>query len=234
MSHLDFHRLVERLVPQNDAETPIHHRTAIVVSVNSDGTLDIDLGGVTVTAPILDGAYAEPGDVVQVGAWAGDLLVLGRVASALSSAVSVLPTPWTPVLTATSTDPNLGADGVAEGFYMVTNGWCVGWGRFFFDGTGVNAGGGGYRSTLPVPRHPLNFATTALGNSPIQGRAVAIDSSAQGNNVVDITVQNSGSTVWCFMLRAGGQLGSGAPFAWATGDRLAWEFSYFIDPTWTP
>lgn len=80
---MDLTRLQQRLQPKPDGESAVRHRTGIVDTVNPDGTVDLDLGGIVVPdVSVLDGAFLAIGDVVQVVAWAGDLLVLGREASA--------------------------------------------------------------------------------------------------------------------------------------------------------
>lgn len=72
--------ILQKLVPQKDGEPYVVHRTALVDAVNSDGTVDVELSGVVVpNVPVLERALVLAGDVVQVLAWQGALLVLGRV-----------------------------------------------------------------------------------------------------------------------------------------------------------
>lgn len=76
---MDLHRIYEGINPDTDGESPVRHRTGIVSAVNADGTIDLDLGGTVVPGvSVLDGVSVVAGDVVQVAAWAGDLLILGR------------------------------------------------------------------------------------------------------------------------------------------------------------
>src|SRR5690606_9122703 len=71
-------RLLDKLVPQKDGEPYTVHRTAVVNAVNSDGTVDLTLSGVTVPrVPVLGGAGVWVGGTVSVSAWQGALLVLG-------------------------------------------------------------------------------------------------------------------------------------------------------------
>jgi len=75
MTSPDYQRIVERLIPKPDGESPVRHRTGEVVAVNGDGTVDLDLSGVTVPDVATIGSTAV-GQIVQVLVWAGDLLVL--------------------------------------------------------------------------------------------------------------------------------------------------------------
>lgn len=78
---MDITRIINDLLPAPDGESPLRHRTGTITVVNSDGTVDLDLGGQTVEdVQVLVGSQVAVGDVVQVAAWSGDLLVLGRVA----------------------------------------------------------------------------------------------------------------------------------------------------------
>lgn len=69
---------VERLFPTPDGEGPMVHRTAVVTSVNSDGTLGVTLSGTPMTVNALAGSSAKVGDTVHLAVWAGDLISLGR------------------------------------------------------------------------------------------------------------------------------------------------------------
>jgi hypothetical protein len=78
-------RLFDKMNPKPDGESPIVHRSGVVDAVNADGTVDLELSGVVVEdVAVLSGAVVAVDDVVQVAAWAGDLLVLGK--SRLSNA----------------------------------------------------------------------------------------------------------------------------------------------------
>lgn len=75
-------KLRKKLVPTPDGQDELKLRTAIVTAVNSDGTLDITLAGVTVAGvPRLMEASVAVGTVVQVLAYRGSLLVIGRSAT---------------------------------------------------------------------------------------------------------------------------------------------------------
>lgn len=74
--------VVDRLFPDPDGESPMLHRSAVVTAVNSDGTLTVDLSGVSVTVNALAGSGASVGDTVHLAAWAGDLISLGAAREA--------------------------------------------------------------------------------------------------------------------------------------------------------
>jgi hypothetical protein len=75
----DYTKLLQKLVPAPDGEPVLTLRVATVDSVNTDGTVDLELGsGVIVpNVPCLDTVSAAAGLVVQVLSARGSLLVIG-------------------------------------------------------------------------------------------------------------------------------------------------------------
>jgi hypothetical protein len=73
---MDLYRLNRDLTERVEGDPVTRHRTGIVDAVNADGTVDLDLGG-TVVPDVSTLQRVSVGDVVQVLAWEGDLLVLG-------------------------------------------------------------------------------------------------------------------------------------------------------------
>lgn len=66
--------------------------------------------------------------------------------------------PWTPTLTATTTNPNLGSTGTAVGRYIILpTGFCVARFEITFGGTGISAGSGPWWLSYPVA--PANHAS---------------------------------------------------------------------------
>ncbi len=59
-------------------------------------------------------------------------------------------TPYTPVLTATTTNPTLGSGGTITGRYMQIGKTVMGWATITFGSSGTNAGSGLYRVTVPA------------------------------------------------------------------------------------
>lgn len=102
MTATDYTRLLEKIVPTQDGEDPVRLRTAVVAVINSDGTIDITLNGVTVTnVPVVGSNLGfVVGRSVQVLVHRGALLVLGQTAgSAATASPSAFATLGTPTLT---------------------------------------------------------------------------------------------------------------------------------------
>lgn len=86
---IDYTRLREKLIPEKDGEEPVVLRTATVSAVNSDGTLDVVLSGVTLTSvPRLASVTAGVGDTVQMLVTLGTKLVIGFTARTAPARVS--------------------------------------------------------------------------------------------------------------------------------------------------
>lgn len=100
----DYTRLLSKLIPQADGEDVLRLRSGVVMAVNSDGTADVAISGVTLEdVPVLGSNLAlVVGQTAQVLTYRGALLVLGQVGGAASSAVtrpSAFATFGTPSLT---------------------------------------------------------------------------------------------------------------------------------------
>lgn len=75
---IDYTKLIEKIVPEQDGPSPVHLRKATVIAVGSD-TADITLSGVTVEdVDVLGGAQLEVGSLVQVLTGRGVMLILGK------------------------------------------------------------------------------------------------------------------------------------------------------------
>lgn len=112
---MNYTKLLKKLSPERDGEPPAHLRTGVIDTVNSDGTVDVVMSGVTLTSvPKLESAIVSAGDNVQMISFRGSLLVLGRVSSDNPSrvvgSVSITPTANTPS-SQTMTYPSLGGSG---------------------------------------------------------------------------------------------------------------------------
>jgi len=75
----DYTRLVRRLTPKADGDPVVRWRVATVETVETDGTVTVNLGDSVVSAYVLESAVVALGDIVHVAIWEGDLVVLGRV-----------------------------------------------------------------------------------------------------------------------------------------------------------
>lgn len=152
------------------------------------------------------------------GAWAYDL----------SRSVS-----YNPELTATTTSPNLGADGTAVGAYHRAGHLITGWARFQFSGTGVSAGSGVYLVSLPLAADTslLTNATTVT-TGDIVGHGYVRDSGTSANNQkVLAQLADTASLVRLYREATAGAVTDATPFTWATGDGLAVQFAYIADPS---
>lgn len=82
------------------------------------------------------------------------------------------PTTYTPSLTADVTNPNLGSQGTSEGLYtLLPNNFVNGMFKIRADGSGINAGSGTYRISLPFDIDSSFHIITTSGNAvfPILG-----------------------------------------------------------------
>jgi len=125
---------------------------------------------------------------------------------------------WTPTLTGSATNPNLGTTGTSTGRYARINKIVIAQAAFTFGGAGIAAGAGFYKTSLPV---------TAQASAPASGTALAIDIStfASTANVVylDSTTQAVGVGTG-----GGGFAASigAATYVWAAGDVIRFLLIY--------
>lgn len=138
---------------------------------------------------------------------------------------------YVPALTATTTDPNLGADGTAVGAYHRNGLFVTGWAQFLFSGSGLDAGSGPYIISLPLDADvSIMQATEAAGAASILGGGFIRDDST---NLQSELVQVQLITANVVRLRrhnATTAVTSSDPFTWAEGDRISINFSYLADP----
>lgn len=132
---------------------------------------------------------------------------------------------YTPVLTASTTNPTLGSGStsVGEWRYMDNGDWIICQGKITFGTSGVAAGSGTYQVSLPK-------AAGSFGASPIQGKALLRDSSASGFMNSNLLC-NSGDTkldTYCTQTSSGGAnfTSNTFPWTWAAGDSITWSIIY--------
>lgn len=78
---IDYTRLLGKLQPEKDGESPVYLRTMTVAAVNGDGSVNLTTSGVTITnVGRLSSATVSVGNQVQVLVGRGVALVLGTVA----------------------------------------------------------------------------------------------------------------------------------------------------------
>lgn len=127
-------------------------------------------------------------------------------------------TSYTPSLTASTTNPNLGSTGSTSGAYMQIGKMVYGRAKFTFGGTGISAGSGVYYLSLPI--------SSAVAGWTI-GVAFAQDDSTGARQVLTCWLNNS-SRIEFMYDGASGYPGATAtaPWVWAANDFLACEFTY--------
>ena len=124
-------------------------------------------------------------------------------------------TPFTPSLSATTTNPTLGTGSTAEGEYRSDGSLITVRFRFVF-GSSMNAGSGAYRISLPVSAHadwvPVSGALTSVGQCRIRDESVTTDYLA--------FVRLHSTTLLAMEIPGTGSVTSGVPFVWAASDSI--------------
>lgn len=137
---------------------------------------------------------------------AGETLPAGKL-----QAFGGLETPYTPTLTASITSPNLGTGGTAVGSWSQNGSMIDLFVRIDFGSSGVTAGSGDYRISLPtaVPADPdwspgdIGLARLAdLSAAARQNRWAVLDTTTR------MVIQDSG----------GGTVTNAVPWTWAATD----------------
>jgi hypothetical protein len=134
-------------------------------------------------------------------------------------------------LTATTTNPNLGADGTSVGSYHRSGHLITGFAQFFFSGAGLSAGSGAYEISLPFNADTsVMVASTLVGAGAQIGTGFLRDSEpTTGHLIVNVQLV-SASAVRLIRSASNGAVTNATPFTWATGDRISINFSYVADP----
>ena len=133
--------------------------------------------------------------------------------------------PWesyTPVLTATTTNPTLGTGSTTNGWYTRIQNFVMGIAYFAFGSSGAAAGSGDYFISLPVT------ANTTNGGGIISGFLWIYDSSA-ATGYSAIAQTSSGGAVAQFYKSTGAAtiaIGAANPMTFAASDQLRFEFIY--------
>lgn len=136
--------------------------------------------------------------------------------------------PW---LLSTSTDPNVGSDGVRNGAWIRQGKWISGWARFVFGTVGVSFGGGGgtYLVTLPWPIDPsfVNYSGTS-GQGHMIGWGYIRDNTTAADQGVTLqpTLDSGIYAGWMSLNSSNSTVNPTTPFTWASADGIAVCFSY--------
>ncbi len=144
--------------------------------------------------------------------------------------------PYTPVLTASVSNPIVGTGGpaVLRAFYYEIFDQVFLWGEFRFGTTGGSGGNGTWGMSLPFPVANLIGFGTNLASRPVIGSG-SIWSNATPANRQPVTVQCRTATEIQFGIRINGATGQrevshNNPFAWANSDGLNWYAHYQREP----
>lgn len=145
-------------------------------------------------------------------------------------------TPYTPILSGTSSDPTLSNDAshVATGRWMRIGTMVTVWAEIRFGTAGVAAGSGTYSLSLPVP--PVTPEDLSVDAIPL-GAGYLVDYSDSLRVKVApaalVAVLNGGVDGEVVIVLDAGQFGAGTgyvtdavPWTWAAGDSLTFQGDY--------
>lgn len=138
---------------------------------------------------------------------------------------------FTPTLTGSTADPNLGATGTATGRYTRHGDWTFAIGDIRFAGAGVAAGTGDYRIGLPAP----GTAATTSGTFTVLGHWRCTNGLGSSFKSTDILVGTSAAYMTCrypltYPTGTDTVVGAAAPWAWAAGYRISFAVMYEAAP----
>lgn len=140
-----------------------------------------------------------------------------------------VPTAFTPAFTSTGTAPTLGSGSSAAGKYATVAQVVSGVGRIVFGSSGVAAGTGSYRVSLPVAASTTHqTVSTGPGNGSVIGTGTFVDDS--GSNVYTVALHMiSATTASLLVVGTGTVFTATTPVAPAANDIITYQFSYFTD-----
>lgn len=125
---------------------------------------------------------------------------------------------YTPTLTASTTNPNLGTTGTAAGRYARIQKIVIGQAQFVFGGAGIAAGLGFYFCSIPI---------TAQSAGPTVGNMIAIDVSTFATTSNTAALDTTARVIG-YGTGGGGLAGSiqSTTYPWAAGDIIRVNFCY--------
>jgi hypothetical protein len=114
-------KIKKKILPPDDGQDTIRLRSAVITAVNSDGTADITLSGVTVAGvSALGSAVLWPGATVQVMTYRGSLLIIGPAGSGKMALKKSADQNLTLNSTTMQNVTELSFSAAAQGVYMLT------------------------------------------------------------------------------------------------------------------
>lgn len=123
---------------------------------------------------------------------------------------------WTPVLTASTTNPTLGTGSTQFGRYAQVNKIVSGFGQINFGTSGANGGFQFYFVSLPIAMQ---------GNSTVIGQWRVFDASA-GASYLGTLIFNTSTSALLFFNNPASVITNTAPFTWTNNDFIQYNFQY--------
>jgi hypothetical protein len=159
---------------------------------------------------------AVAGDVLTAAFWNSNVRDnLNEVAPLFAAWTS-----WTPVLTATTTNPTIGTGNIRTGQYQKVGTLVNVQFRIVFGTSGVAAGSGVYRFTLPITPSLLSANFDPIGHG------VIYDSSAADFRVVSLMGVGGDTVEFYFNGATNFFVTNAQPWTWAAGDVLNGQLTY--------
>lgn len=124
---------------------------------------------------------------------------------------------YTPTLTASTTNPNVGASGTVEGYYQQVGKTVNFRGNIVFSGAGLTAGSGTYTVALPVTPKDAS-ATMPVGHLFLRDASTAMKLGGIITATGLLQIYNSTTNH--------GGVTNSAPWAWTTDDSLSFSGTY--------
>lgn len=141
---------------------------------------------------------------------------------------------YTPELTAVTTDPNLGANGTAVGWWHRNGRWIYGEARFVFSGAGLDPGSGVLLVSVPFEADAsVQVASLSVAAGTHVGSGYISDASTAANRqgVFPYLRTFSPTQVSMRTLTNGNSVTHNLPFTWAEDDKISIHFAYLADPS---
>lgn len=143
---------------------------------------------------------------------------------------------YTPIFTATTTNPVIGTGGpaVLRAYYYEIFDQIYTWGEFRFGTTAPSAGTGTWIMSLPFNAISNVGVSSTIGAAPVVGTGVVF-ASASAANRQPVTVHLRSFNTLMFGIRMGSglaarELTNAIPIAWAPSDGLTWSARFQRNP----
>lgn len=149
----------------------------------------------------------------------------GTVASVGGGVADDAWTPYTPTLTASSSNPTLGSGSSVEGGWTRIGRTIFGRAQIVFGTSGTAAGSGTYQISIPVAPEP----STSLALGRMVGHGYVFDSSTGNIRIVVCRVNTSGTHLEMIPEASATAITEAIPWAWAASDRFHVAFQYEAD-----